>query len=291
MNKILMHVNFAEAGWDTFGGKTIDDICKMAAEIGYDGIEFRKDAPREYRDVSAKDYFKAMGDGMKKYGLSEITCGFDIGQCTNPDAEVRKTAIEDAIEAAKYLNDFCGTTMLNLCAHGINSPLASAAGHHEFNGSFAATEEQWKLTAESFHMLGEALIPLGMKGAFETHHYYIHDLPQAARKLVDMIDLPSVGVNMDYGNMVMCFPNKPSLEEMIDILGDKLFYVHVKNSVPMAGGYLATPLGEGEINHAAYLEKLWSVGYEGSITIETIRSGDRKWYAKQDFNYLKSLMK
>ncbi len=291
MNKILMHVNFAEAGWDTFGGKTIDDICKMAAEIGYEGIEFRSGAPREYREVSARDYFKAMGDGKKKYGLSEITCGFDVEKCTNPDAEIRKAAIEDVIEKAKWLNEFCDTTLLNFCAHGISCPLPSAAGHQEFNGSFAATEEQWKLTAESFHLLGEALIPLGMRGGFETHHYYIHDLPQAAMKLVGMIDLPSIGVNLDYGNMVMCFPNRPSLEDAIDIVGDRIFDVHVKNSVPMSGGYLATPLSEGEINHRAYLEKLWSTGYDGPITIETIRSGDRTWFAKQDFDYLKSLMK
>ena len=39
MNKVIMHINYAEVFSDSYGKKTVDDICRQAAEIGFDGIE------------------------------------------------------------------------------------------------------------------------------------------------------------------------------------------------------------------------------------------------------------
>ena len=56
-------------------------------------------------------------------------------------------------------------------------------------------EDQWKWATE-FKELGKLANELGFRFAFETHMNYIHDTPAAAKKLADLIDEPSVGVNL-----------------------------------------------------------------------------------------------
>ncbi len=290
MNKTIMHVNYGEVGYNSYGNHTVDDICKMAAEIGYDGIEFRSAPPKEFADMPIKDYVKQIADAKKKYNLSTIMFSISISECANPDKEAREKSIAGAIETAKLVNDMCDTTICNCFASYIACPIKTApTGAYEFNGSFAATPEQWELTAESFRKLGDAAVDLGMKFGFETHMNYIHDLPAATMKLVNMIDSPAIGVNMDYGNTVY-FPVRPTVTEAIELYGDKLFYTHLKNSRLVANTRMATALSEGEINHRDYLAKLKEVGFSGPIGIEAPRPGDRVWFAQEDFKYYKTVM-
>ena len=95
---------------------------------------------------------------------------------------------------------------------------------------------------------------------------------------------------MDYGNTVH-LPTRPSLEETIDLYGDKIFFVHLKNYSLISGrSRIATSLFNGEINHRAYLAKFKEIGYTGPIAIEAPRNGDRLHFAREDFNYLKAIM-
>ena len=290
MNKVIMHINYCEAASSSFGKLTIDAICKIAADIGYDGIQFRGKAPKEMASLSFREYAEQIGQAKKKYGLSEILFGINIADCTSEDPEARENGIRKAAEEAKIANDLCGTTVCNTFGPRLFSPIPTAPGSGEFHGSAAATQRDWELTADAFARLGQELEKIGVKFAFETHPKYLNDTPEATRKLVDLIDSPAVGINMDYGNTVY-FPVRPSVEEAIDLYGDKLFYIHLKNSSPLPGGKARIPtgLGDGEINHRAYLEKLRDVGFGGPICIEAPRGGDRLWYAKCDYAYYKAI--
>ena len=68
MNKVIMHINYGEITYDSYGTKTIDDICKQAAETGFDGIEFRGVPPKELSELSFKEYATQIAEGKKKYG-------------------------------------------------------------------------------------------------------------------------------------------------------------------------------------------------------------------------------
>ncbi len=292
MNKAIMHINYGEATFASFGNKSIDDICKMASDIGFDGIEFRGTPPKNLEGISFKDYATQIAEGKKKYGLSEILFGIGVGACTSDDKEERSKSIASAIEKVKIANDLCGTTICNTFGSWIRSSITTApAASYEFHGSAAATQEQWDLTVDAFQQVGRELEKIGVKFGFETHMNYIHDLPAASKKLVDLIDSPMIGINMDYGNTAY-FPVRPTVEETIDLYGDKLFYTHLKNSslVPGSTFRMATGLGDGEINHREYLAKLKEVGFTGPIGIEAPRGGDRVWFAQQDLNYFKSVM-
>lgn len=292
MNKAIMHINYGELTYASYGRKTVDDICRMAATIGFDGVEFRGAPPVELAGLSFKEYASQIGESKKKYGLSEILFGISVGDCTNSDKKVRAKAISAALEKAKLVQELCGTTLCNTFGTRIASQdPAVDPNRYEYHGSAVATPEMWDLTVDTYQQLGAELEKLGMRFAFETHMFYIHDLPAPTKKLVDLIDSPAIGVNMDYGNNAY-FPEIPSVEEAIDLYGDKLFYTHLKNSaaVPGANSRMATALGDGDINHRTYLEKLKEVGFTGPIGMEAPRGGDRVWFAKQDFAYFKSVM-
>ena len=290
MNPIIMHVNYGEVRWDSFGKNTINDICRMAVNIGFDGIEFRGNPPKEFKEMPFMDYINLVVKAQKKYEIKTLLFGIQVENTISIDKAERAAGVEKALEKAKIISDLCGTTICNTFAQFINSPIATAPkGAVEFNGSAAATEEHWKLTIDSFQQVGKGLEPLGVKFAIETHMNYIHDLPAPTKKLVDLIDSPNIGVNMDYGNIVN-FPNHPTQEETIDLFGDKLFYTHLKNSIPVSsGGRISTALGEGEINHRLYLKKLRDAGFEGPICLEATRLGDRVWFAQKDLEYLKAV--
>ena len=292
MNKTIMHSNFAEVTFGSYGNKTMDDVCKMAANLGYDGIEFRENPPKGPSEPSFNEYIAQIAAAKKKYGLSEILFGVSVRECANEDKIVRQNAINTTIEKVKLMNDVCGTTLCNSFSGAYWSPIKTTPDDAiEYHGSAAATKEDWELTVDAFQQIAKELEKIGVKFAFETHMHYIHDIPVSARKLVDMIDSPMVGINMDFGNTVY-FTDHPSLDETIELYGDKLFYTHLKNSIPIPGTTQRMPssLCDGEINHRIYLAKLKEIGFTGPVGIEACRGGDRTWFAQQDLVYCKSVM-
>lgn len=292
MNHTIMHINYGETTYNHYGSNTIDSICKMAANIGFDGIEFRGNPPAEFKNIPFVDYVKQIAECKKKYGLSEVIFAIGLLDCTSHDKDKRENSILAAIEKAKIANELCGTTTCNTFASRLTSGISTApANCYEFHGSAVASQEDWGLTVDAFQQVGYELERIGVKFAFETHMFHIHDLPAATKKLVDAINSPVIGVNMDFGNIVY-FPEHPSLEETIELYGDKLFYTHLKNSTAAPGSNtrIATALGEGDINHRSYLSKLKGAGFGGPIGIEAPRPGDRVWYAQQDYLYFKSVM-
>ena len=285
-NPVLMHINYGEMGFNSFGTRSVDDICRMAAEIGFDGVEFRSDPPKELSGLSIEEYYAQIAAGQKKYGLSHIVLGVMASGCMDPDKDVRMKCAALAVKKARLAKDLFGSTVLNTFASPVRSAIPTVpATSYEFHGSAAATEEIRERLVDTYREIAKGIEPLGVRFAFETHHNYPHDLPAAVRKLVDLIGSPAIGVNMDYGNIVY-FPTKPTVSETIDILGDKIFYVHLKNSVNRVG----TSLSDGEINHREYLRKLRAVGYAGFITLEAPRPGDRVWFAREDLAYYKAVV-
>ena len=292
MNPMIMHINYGEMTYDSYGDRTVDDICKIAATLGFDGVEFRAKPPRELMSAGVEAYVRQIGEAKKKYGLSQILFGVSVANCINEDPALREQSIKGALEMAKLAQEYCGTELCNTFGGLIRNtdPKADPYDYSQ-HGSAIATKEQWEDTVESFQKLGEGLTRLGMKFAFETHMNYIHDLPAPTAKLVKAIDSAAIGVNMDFGNTVY-FKEHPTLEEAIELYGEKLFYTHLKNSSAIPGSpyRMACGLGDGDINHRAYWKKLKSMNYQGPVGIEAPRTGDRIWFAQQDLGYFRNVV-
>ncbi len=279
---VIMHVNYCEQG------QTILEICEKAVSWGFDGVEFRRKRARV--DETVEGYLDSIAEGVQKSGLKYVLFGGPGPNLNNEDKGAREAEIQSAIDFFRMASERFKLTVNNTFTGGLtNKTPGVPAADYTQHGSFIATEDQWSWAAE-FKELGKLANELGFRFAFEAHMNYIHDTPAAAKKLADLIDEPSVGVNLDYGNAVY-FPKNPSIADTIKALGNKLYYVHLKNSISIAGKRFPTGLSEGEINHREYLRLLKESGFDGPICIEAPRPGDREFYAQVDLAYTKSLLK
>ena len=267
---VIMHVNYCEQG------QTIEEMCRKAAQWGFDGIEFR--SRREKVEETPEEYLDKIEAGVKASGLRQVVFGSPGPALILEDAGERQRHVETAIALYRQAAERFGVRTCNLVTGwlGIGEPV---------------TDDHWAWQVNGCQDLADALANVDIRFGFETHRGYVHDTIESTRKLVEDIDRPSIGANLDYGNMVHA-EGQPSLEETIRIFGGKLHYVHLKNSVRLRGdkGRIATALAEGQINNRRFVQLLMEVGYDGPICVEAPRAGDREWFAQQDLAYIKSVL-
>lgn len=280
---VIMHVNSCEQG------QTVDEICRNCKKWGYDGIEFRR--KRSGIAEEPEQYLDSIARAAEKYGIKKIFFGAPGIQRLSADKSDRERELEELIAfyemaASRFKPEICNTM-----AGPLLNP-DSSISYFEFtkHGSFIAVEEQWKWAVDGYRILGELAGRLGFVFAFETHMCYLNDTMQSTMRLVNEIDSPAIGVNIDYGNLVY-FGGCPSIIEALEMAGDRLFYIHLKNSVGIdGGGRIPSGLAQGDINNRELLKALRQKKYTGPICIEIPRAGDREWYAAEDRTYLKKLM-
>ncbi len=89
------------------------------------------------------------------------------------------------------------------------------------------------------------------------------------RKFILEVDRPNLKVNFDPANMILYGSGKPL--EALETVKDFVVSVHCKDGKrPEKPGEWGTetPLGEGDVDMAAYVRKLKQIGYKGTLTIE-----------------------
>jgi len=287
-NPIIMHVNYCEQG------QTLEEMCRKAVSWGFDGIEFRRVSKPLGYDNQEK-YLDDMAKAVEVSGLKYPIIGGPGADLMQADADKRRKEVDAYINFfSSALKRFPLTVVNAMSGSLLNQDKNLPYGNYQLHGSFIATDDQWKHATEGYKILGKFAEENNFKFAFESHMCYIHDIPQAAKKLTDMIDSPAVGVNLDYGNAVY-FEAKNILPigQTISHLGKSLFYLHLKNSIATPGTdnkRMPTALADGEINHREYLRHVKKSGFNGPICIEAPRAGDREWYARKDLEYTKSVI-
>lgn len=281
---IIMHITFCEQG------QTVDEICSKAAGWGFDGVEFRR--KRTGVEETTEEYLDKIEAGVQASGLQHVLFGYPGPLLIKEDAGEREREVAEAIAFYRHVAERFGVTTVNLLTGALHNPDKSVS-YFDYvrHGSFIATEEQWEWQVKGCRDLADGLADVDIRFGFETHMVYLHDTAEAVRRLVDRIDRPSIGANIDYGNLIG-FPDPPTLEAAVAELEGRIHYVHLKNSAPLRGapGRMATGLADGEINNRQFIRLLVDAGYEGPLCVEAPRPGDREWYAQQDLAYLKSVL-
>jgi len=284
-NPIIMHITYCEQG------QSIAEACCKAAEWGYDGVELR--SRRLDGSQSAGEYLDTVVSAVDQSGLKHVLFGYPTANLMLPDAGERMREVEQAIDFLRAAKALLGErfAMSNIFAGALRNPDTSVPSNaYERHGSGCAAETQWEAAAEGFRRIGEVAAGLGLRLAFETHVHYLHDTPTATKRLVQLIDKPSIGINLDYANCFV-FRDFAPVGEVIKLIGEHLFYVHLKNIIKQASGeHLRVGLADGEINNREFLRLLKRCNYDGFIGLEAPRPGDREWFAREDLAYLRSVM-
>jgi len=278
-NPIIMHINYCEQG------QSFDEICHKAVNWGFDGVEFRSAIPEMETEAYLDTLVKAVADA----GLKIVIFGGPGANLMLDDAIEREKEVEKKASFYRMAAERFALSVCNTLAGPLTHP-DTPYSEYDDHGSAFATEEHWTRAVEGFQVLGDLAAELEFRLAFETHMCYLHDLPATTKTLVDRINRPNVGANLDYGNIVYMARRLP-LDETIAAIKDRIYYVHLKNSVALpTSGRLATSLADGDINHRQYIKLLLESEYDGPICIEAPRPGDREWYAQQDLAYIKAVI-
>jgi len=274
MPDIIMHVNYFESGY------TLGELFTKARLYGYDGVELRG-----FRaETSTAEYVAEIAREWRRSGLRHVlmACPCDLN---NPDAAYRAAQVE---KCGDLLRQAAGIGV-RLCNAMAGTMVAAGVPYAEYhrNGSGCATAEQWAWAVEGFQQLGAVAEELGVRMAFETHNGYIHDLAKPTAEFLRRIGSPAIGANLDMGNIVLNKNGEP-LRDALSILGDKIYYNHLKNILkPSTGGYIVCGLADGVIDNRVWAQTLKDTGNNSPICLEAPRQGDREFFAKADIEYFR----
>lgn len=283
-NKIIMHINYCEQG------QTIGETCKKAVAWGYDGVEFRNKRTAITEDMDS--YLESIYKESQKYGLKNVMFGGGTPDVLNDNPKVIEETLEYCGNFYPKAREMFGFEVCNLFIGQLLNPSKNVEyGEYSKHGSFIAQTHHWERAKIGLMVLADIAEKNAFKFALETHPNFMHDSVESTMKLVNLGNSKNIGVNLDYINATV-LPGDISIESALEKIGDRLYYVHLKNNIKLTGGNrIRVGLGDGEYNNRLILKKLIESGFTGPICLEAPRQGDREWFARQDLTYMKSLIK
>lgn len=281
--KVLLHVNYLEGD-----GDKLPQLFQLAADNGCDGVELRW--KYRFQDRTQAEYQNLVAGLKSQYPGMEIVFGGAIDFCCGK-AECVEAELQAYFEFLAWAKNACGSRLMNFFT---GSLVREGAPYHEFdrNGSGMAEPGDYERSAAGLRRVGDRAAELGIRIALETHNCYLHDLPPACAKLMEMTDHPAVGLNYDQGNIILNTKGT-SVDDYFKLLGSKTCYAHLKNVLKInganGGGYAITRLEEGCINQYRVMELLKTHLQGDMIAIEYPCPGDGRIAARRDMNYLREL--
>ena len=275
--KYYLHVNYYE------GPGKLEGLFELAKNNSYDGVELRY--KYAFSDMSQEEYQAKVIELQKKHSL-EVSFGGCVDFMLDDDSAVQRN-LEQYLSFMEWAVEKLNTHSFNFFTGNLIRP---EAAYFDFdrNGSGIAEEEHYEKAAEGLKKVGAKAAELRARIALETHNCYLHDLPKPCAKLLSKVNLDNVGVNYDHGN-IFINKNGSSIEEVFNIIGDEILYVHLKNifSPHDKSFFLSTRLEEGHIDTMDIMKRLKTRGFDGVVCTEYACTGDGVIAAKRDSDYLK----
>ncbi len=277
--KTLLHVNYYE------GLGKLETLFKIAASNGCSGVELRRFSAYE---TDEQGYLNKIADLKQRYSDFEIIFGYPLNYMVDEPERI-KTDEQNFIKFLDWAQAACGTKIINFFTGNLIAPGAEYTDY-EKNGSACATEVHYERAAVGLRRLNPELAKRNMRIALESHNCYLHDLPQACAKLLDMADADRCGINYDHGNIFINH-NGVGIDECFKLLNGRIYYAHLKNLMrtPDFKYNLATHLEDGHIDTCQVMKGLANELPDGIIAIEYPCSGDGVIAAKRDMDYIRFL--
>lgn len=263
---------------------------------GYDGVEWRFTKTDPARREEAPSFW-----------------GNNLSTVETSTSEAELLALKQSTEAsglavpnvAAYIGsgDVAATETAMRAAKLLGAP-SIRVGVPSYDGKRSYPE----LLAEARAYLSEAEAlsrSYGVKGLIEVHHGNIAPSASLARRLVEGFNPERIGVIYDPGNMV--HEGFEQYEMGLEVLGEYLAHVHVKNAVwqrtdePQpkigSGGHGPlwraswSPITAGAVHWPNVIAALRAVGYDGWLSFEDFSaSADSETLLRDNLAYIRSLL-
>lgn len=285
MNPLLLHINYFEQG------QSLEDACRIATQLGADGIEFRKHPNPKLFPGNEEQYLDALARALDAFPLNSVSFGTPGVNLMLTDKKARTTELEKAKHFYRIASKRFPVHSVNLQTGVLMNPSAAVPGAaYALHGSASAWDKLWDQAAEGLRELGAFGEEIGIQFALETHPCYLHDTLESCQRLMEMVKHPAIGILWDHTNLLL-FPNPPTVAESFEAIRNRLASVHLKNFVlhPKDGSFVVGALSDGIVNIREQMRLLAKHSYTGLICLESPRFGDREWFASGDLEYLRHL--
>lgn len=305
-----------------FGDLSLEEVCKIASSLGYDGLEVTCCSENHFRlDKLSEEYCEEVKALLKKYNLELLALSNHlVGQCVcdriderhkailpdyiwgDGDPEgVHARAVEEMIKtgkAAKMLGlntvvGFTGSPIWHLLYSFPPVPLSAIdEGYNEF--------------ARRFTPVLDAYQEMGVKFALEVHPTEIaFDIASAERALQAVAYHPAFGFNFDPSHFGY---QGVDYLRFLEKFSDRINHVHMKDvwwsdkptEAGVFGGHTNfcdsrrywdfRSLGRGKIQFEEIIRTLNRIRYSGPLCVEWEDGGmNRVHGAKESCEYVKKI--
>lgn len=270
----------------------VEESLQLLKELGYDGVEWRvAEIPAEEpKDIPFESRYWV-------YNKSTV----DINTLGEKAAELKALCDSYGIEIlalTTYLNpkDHDKVEKVLQAAQSIGCPKIRVfppqyKEENNYNEEFAAMRAD-------VEVLAKLAAKYGVKILFEIHMDNLLASPSSARRMLEGLDPNCIGLIFDPGNMVN--EGFENYKKSLDMLGDYVAHVHVKNGILAPDGEddlgaakwkrQWTPLQKGMADLKKFFTVLQASGYDGTVCIEDF-SNEESTYDKLKHNleYIRKL--
>lgn len=243
----------------TYPFTNVAEVFAAAAADGYRGVQFNlvsaglPTLPEQLPDGLAENIkHQAQAAGVTLAALSGTY------NMAHPDANVRgrsRKALGNVIEAARRM----GAPVVTLCT-GSRDPLDMWKHHPDNQGALA-----WSVLRSELDFALPLAEAAGIKLAIEPEPGNVVNHAQAARRLLDEVASPLLGIVLDPANL-LSRATLPEQHEVMakatQLLGDSLLLAHAKD-IDSSGR--VTPPGRGAVDFPAFVAALRSIDYDGAL--------------------------
>ena len=269
----------------TGGNQPIEDVIRIAKEIGYEQIEFI-----EFRLPDGEcpvEHAKKVKACCEKtgIGISAYTCGADFlngGRSGDPAEELKR---------------------MKLCADVAATLGAKKMRHDSVGGNIKMTYMQAvdKITPIVRELTAYAE-QKGVKTMAENHGYFLQD-SYRIEYFISKIDHPNFGALIDIGNFI-CADEDPI--QAVGRLANVAFHVHAKDfyyrqsngAAPLEGwgatrcgnSFAGTIVGRGDMPVKQCLRILKKYGYDEGLGLEFEGREDNMEALTEGYQYLKKTL-
>lgn len=243
--------------WTVPDSYTFEETFACVAKAGFDGIELNVDAPGHSAHSltleTTEEEISTILDLSKKYqvavsGISTSLWGRNPIGAVEP--ELRAKGFELLKKQVEFAKVF-GCDGVLVVPGGISDDLSIRAAWD----SALETLREWKSFIENCGVY------VGVENVW--NNFFISPFDMA--RFIDELSIRNLGAYFDVGNVAIF--SRP--EHWIEILGDRIQKIHVKDFLK-TGGNAGTfvNLLEGSVNWPAVMAALRKIGYEGYLTAE-----------------------
>jgi len=302
-----------------FGNLSLDELCKMAKELGYDGLELATHAHFDVnRALDEPDYVEKVKATLEKYGLSCYAISAHLtGQCVgdNWDPRLDNFAPKDLSKQPERIKAWAIGEMKRVphAARKLGVDVVTC-----FMGSpiwawwYSFPQTTLEMVEEGYQKIYDLWTPIfdefddcNVKFALEVHPTEIaFDYYSTERLLAKFDHRPTLGLNYDPSHLVWQGVNELTF---LRDFKDRIYHVHMKDVKltrnERAGilgshiefgdtrrGWNFVSVGHGDVDFDGIIRELNLMGYKGPLSVEWEDSGmDSFFGAAEACEYVKKI--